>query len=121
MVKPVLAGSFGKLAASIYKKRSCENLFNLEPFFVFYTESVMLGARFIPSPYFIPSPWSVVRRPQSIFYTDRSADWLCLAGSEKKKKKQSIISNGDFFFLRNDFSLSTVNINLTWQFFIFDW
>ena len=26
------------------------------PFFVFYTESVMLGLRFILSPYFIPSP-----------------------------------------------------------------
>ena len=49
------------------KKRSCENLFNVEPFLVFYTESVMLGPRFIPesvfytqsvmlSPRFIPSP-----------------------------------------------------------------
>ena len=48
-------------------KRSCENLFNVEPFFVFYTESVMLGPRFIPesvfytqsvmlSPRFIASP-----------------------------------------------------------------
>ena len=64
MVKPVWAGSFGKWAASI---RSCENLFNVEPLFVFYTESVMLGPRFIPqsvfytqsvmlSPHFIPSP-----------------------------------------------------------------
>ena len=54
-------------------KRSCENLFSVAPFFVFHTESVMLGprfipesvfytqsvmlsARFIPSPCFIPSP-----------------------------------------------------------------
>ena len=54
-------------------KRSCENLFNVEPFFVFptesvmlgprsipesvfYTQSVMLSPRFIPSPCFIPSP-----------------------------------------------------------------
>ena len=48
-------------------KRSCEYLFNVEPFFVFHTDSVMLGPRFIPesvfytqsvmlSPRFIPSP-----------------------------------------------------------------
>ena len=38
---------------------------------VFYTQSVMLSQRFIPSPCFIPSPYSVVRSPQSMFYTDR--------------------------------------------------
>ena len=69
---------------------------------------------------FIPSPQSVVRSPQFLFYTDRrirenpakilSADWICLTGSEKN---QSIISNGDFFFSHNDFSLSTVNMDLT--------
>ena len=62
-------------------------LFDVELFFVFCTESVMLGPRFIPesvfytqsvmiSPRFIPEPvfytQSVVRSPQSIFYTDRS-------------------------------------------------
>ena len=31
-------------------KRQCENLFNVEPFFVFYADSVMLGPYFIPSP-----------------------------------------------------------------------
>ena len=41
--------------------------------------------------------------------------------SPAQKKKQSIISNGDFFFSHNDFSLSTVNTNLTWQFFIIEW
>ena len=58
------------------KKRSCENLFNVEPFFVFYTESVMLGPRFIResvfytqsvmlSPRFIPSAFFLysVRSP----------------------------------------------------------
>ena len=60
MVKPVWAGSFGKWAASIYKKRSCENIFNVEPFFVFYPESVMLGPCFIPESIFYT---------QSVFYT----------------------------------------------------
>ena len=41
---------------------------------VFYTPSVMLSPRFIPSPCFIPSPQSVVRSPQSVFYTDRLAE-----------------------------------------------
>ena len=53
--------------------RLIENLFNVEPFFVFYTESVMLGSRFIPesvfytqsvmlSPRFIPSPCFIPSR-----------------------------------------------------------
>ena len=44
-----------------------------------------------------------------------SADWLCLTSSEKN---QSIISNGDFFFSHNDFSLLTVNYDLAWHIFI---
>ena len=39
---------------------------------VFYSQSVFSSPRFIPSPYFIRSPQSVVRTPQSIFYTDRT-------------------------------------------------
>ena len=56
--------------------KTCENLFNVEPFFVFHTESVMLGPRFIPgsvfytqsvmlSPHFILSPYFIHK-----FYTD---------------------------------------------------
>ena len=101
-----MSGHFREMRLSIITgsfylwKRSCENLFNEEPFFVFHTESVMLGLRFIPgsvfytqsimlSPRFIPesvfytqsvvhspqsavrSPQSAVRSPQSNFHTDR--------------------------------------------------
>ena len=34
---------------------------------------------FIPSLYFIPSPQSVVRSPQSVFYTDRAEMGLSLS------------------------------------------
>ena len=50
----------------------CENLFNVEPFFVSYTESVMLGPRFIPeSVFYTRSIVHIVRSPHSIFYTDQ--------------------------------------------------
>ena len=39
----------------------------------------------------------------------------------RKNKKLSIFSSSDFFFSYNDFSFSTVTINLVWQFFVFDW
>ena len=52
-------------------KRQCENLFNVEPFFVFYAESVMLGPRFIPESVLYTQ--SVMLRPrfipESVFYT----------------------------------------------------
>ena len=38
---------------------------------MFYTQSVVSSLHFIPSMCFIPSPQSVVRSPQSMFYTDR--------------------------------------------------
>ena len=64
---------------------SCTLMWYFVPFFVFYTESVMLSLRFIPesvfytqsvmlSPPFLPQSMfytqSVVRSPQSWFYTD---------------------------------------------------
>ena len=52
-------------------KRSCKNLFNVEPFFVFHTESVMLGPRFIPGSIFYTQ--SVMLSPcfisESVFHT----------------------------------------------------
>ena len=65
--------------------------FLLSSWSVFYTQSVVhilylvrvlysvRSPYFIPSPCFIPSPQSVVRSPQSVFYTDRkqSGEW-CL-------------------------------------------
>ena len=53
---------------------------------MFYTQSVVRilylvrvlylvrSPHFIPSPCFIPCPQSVVRSPQSVFYTDRFAN-----------------------------------------------
>ena len=39
---------------------------------MFYTQSAVRSPHIIPSPSFIPSPQSVVRSPQSVFYTDRN-------------------------------------------------
>ena len=52
---------------------------------MFYTQSIFSSPRFIPSPYFILSPQSVVGSPWSMFYTDRLANrvygkrqsWIC--------------------------------------------
>ena len=38
---------------------------------MFYTQPVVSSPHFIPSPCFIPSPRSMIRSPQSSFYTDR--------------------------------------------------
>ena len=38
---------------------------------MFYTQPVVSSPHFIPSPCFIPSPQSMIRSPQSSFYTDR--------------------------------------------------
>ena len=38
---------------------------------MYYTQSVVSGPHFLPSQSFIPSPQSVIRSPQSVFYTDR--------------------------------------------------
>ena len=38
---------------------------------VFFTQSLFSSSHFIPSPYFILSSRSIVRSPQSVFYTDR--------------------------------------------------
>ena len=46
---------------------------------VLYVARVLYSVRsphFIPSPCFIPSPQSVVRSPQSVFYTDRANSLL---------------------------------------------
>ena len=47
------------------------NLFNIEPFFVFFTESVMLGPRFIPDSVFYTQSIMLSPRfiPESVFYT----------------------------------------------------
>ena len=37
---------------------------------MFYTQPVVSSPHFIPSPCFIPSPQSMIRSPQSSFYTD---------------------------------------------------
>ena len=59
MVKPVWAGSFGKWEFIQCRTFYTESVM-LGPRFipesVFYTQSVMLSPRFIPSPCFIPSP-----------------------------------------------------------------
>ena len=47
------------------------NLFDVEPFFVFYAESVMLGPRFIPESVFYTQSVMLSSRfiPESVFYT----------------------------------------------------
>ena len=45
-----------------------------------------------PSPYFIPSPQSVVRNPQSLFYTDRSSISLIV---DDRLWFHSVIQTGD--------------------------
>ena len=94
-----MSGHFREMRPSIitcsfyfyYEDFSCQNLCNVEPFFVFYTESVMLSPCFIPesvfytqsvmlSPGFTPESvfytQSVVRIPQAVFYTDRLITWF---------------------------------------------
>ena len=65
---------------------------------MFYTQqSIFSSPRFIPGPYFIPSPQSVVRSPQSVFYTDRSfksllkrhCKTLCFARLNSTRSPQS--------------------------------
>ena len=56
-----------------------ENLFNGEPFIVFYTESVMLGPRFIPESVFYTQSVMLSPRfiPKSVFYIQSVVRSLC--------------------------------------------
>ena len=76
MVKPLWTGTFRKWAiflnfntGSFYlQQHLCENLSNVEPFFLFYIEPVMLGPHFIPESIFYTQ--SVMLSPR---YT-----WVCV-------------------------------------------
>ena len=62
-----MSGHFWEMSYFL-KIRTCEKLFNVDPFFVFYTDSVTFGPRFIPETVFYTQ--SIVRSPQSVFCAD---------------------------------------------------
>ena len=62
-----MSGHFWEMSYFL-KGRLCEKLFNVDPFFVFYTDSVTFGPRFIPETVFYTQ--SIVRCPQSVFCAD---------------------------------------------------
>ena len=73
---------------------------------VFYTQFVMLSPRFIPSPCFRPSPYSVVRSPcPAVHILYWPLRWLVMP--RRLRKIQSIISNGDFFLTQRFFIVNS--------------
>ena len=102
MVKSVWPGTFRKWALFLKEtsiitccfylwKRLCENLFNIEPFFMFYTEPIMLGPRFMPESVFYTQCVMLAPRfiPQSVFYTQSIVRSPCFILTDFNSKGRS--------------------------------